>query len=61
MCKMDDDFLNKYKIGMYVYNIYDNTNNNDICVSDHDVFYYVLGCHIKNSYPNVYNILNKEL
>ncbi len=58
---MKKDVFSDYLIGLYVYNIYTNFNIEINITGDEDIFYYVLGWHINQSYPDIYNKLIKSL
>lgn len=54
MCQFDtdDETIMYYLIGSYVYSFYDGP---PLDINDGVSFYYVLGWHIKESYPSLFD------
>jgi hypothetical protein len=57
---MDKDTYNMYFVGSYVYTFYKNKTGGLDITGDPDIFYLILGEHIKTSYPTIFSqIVNK--
>lgn len=53
------EYTNDHLVGSYVWSVYNNINNNKEISGDINMFYFVLGWHIHQSYPIIYEkILN---
>ena len=60
---MDNEYLICHKIGLYINDIYKSNENANVNHNPKsiDIFYYVLGWHVKESYNDIYNILKEQL
>ena len=58
------DILQSAYIGEYIFNLYQINSYENLIIPSHmdvDVFYYILGWHIRQSYPEAYICLLKSI
>ena len=59
--KPDRKIFQCYLVGSYVYSIYKKNTGGIKINGDKDSFYFILGWHIQQSYPQVYNSISNNL